>query len=317
MKKFLKIAGVLIGIILLFIIGVMSWVNFSGPKQHPTGSIDVELPTDSLSLMQGKKLAEIICAACHRSDNGTFDGKMFSKADSPLGELWTANITSHPTNGLGKYTNGELMYLLRTGIKKDGHYAGPFMPFTTISDHDLASVIAYLRSGPPSMKVSDAVRTSKPSFLVKALYKLGAVKPLPHSDKPIVAPPKTDQLAYGRYLATAVFQCHDCHSASFETNDPFNPEESVGFFGGGNPCPDPDFNAVPSRNITPHPELGIGNWSEEDFFKAVKAGIRPDGSALSIAMPRFALLDSVEVSAIWGYLQTVPALGESVATAGK
>ncbi len=317
MKKFLKIAAVILGIILLIIAGVASWINFSSPTIHPTGTIDVELPTDSLSLAQGKKVAETICAYCHRSNNGTFDGKMFAKAESAFGELWSGNITNHPTKGLGKYTDGELMYLLRTGIKKDGHFAGPFMPFTNISDHDLASVIAYLRSDPPSMKASDAVRTSNPSFLVKALYKLGAINPLPYDGKPIVAPDASDQLAYGRYLATAVYQCHDCHSASFETNDPFNPEKSPGFFGGGNPCEDPDFNIVPSRNITPHAEHGIGNWTEEDFFKAVKAGIRPDGSALSIAMPRFALLDSAEVSAIWAYLQTVPALGEPVATAGN
>ena len=317
MKKFLKIAAVILGIILLIIAGVASWVNFSGPTNYPTSSIDIQLPTDSLSLAKGEKIAEIICAYCHRSDNGILEGKMFMQSDSEFGELWSGNITSHPTKGLGRYSDGELAYLLRTGIKRDGHFAGPFMPFVGLSDNDLASVIAYLRSGPPSTQASDAVHTSHPSFLVNALFKLGAVGPLPYDGKPITAPPVSDELAYGRYLATAVYQCFDCHSASFETNDPFNPEKSPHYFGGGNLCEDLDFNIVPSRNITPHPELGIGKWSEVDFNKAIKAGIRPDGTALSVAMPRFALLDSTEVKAIWAYLQTVPVLGDQVAVAGK
>lgn len=317
MKKFLKIAAVVFGILLLIIAGVATWVNFSAPKIHSVSTFEVKSPMDSLSLARGGKIVETICAYCHRSDNGILEGKMFAKADSPFGELWSGNITNHPTKGLGRYSDGELAYLLRTGIKKDGHFAGPFMPFVGLADEDLASVIAYLRSGSPSSKASEATHVSHPSFLLKALYKFGAISPLPYDGKPIEAPAPSDELAYGRYLATAVYQCYDCHSGSFETNNPFEPESSPRYFGGGNLCEDPDFNVVPSPNITPHPELGIGQWSEADFYKAIKGGIRPDGTALSVAMPRFALLDSVEVKAIWSYLRTVPALGDPVAVAGN
>lgn len=188
--------------------------------------------------------------------------------------------------------------------------------FPNLSDEDVAAVITYLRSDAPSVQASDAKHASKHSFLAKALYKLGVFKPMPYEGKPISTPPKNDQIAYGRYLAVAVYECYACHSASFETNNVLEPEKSPGYFAGGNPIADHDFNHTPSRNITPHPENGIGKWTLDQFQMAVRAGARPDGSILSTAMPRVVMSDE-EMSAIWAYLRTVPALQATVAASGK
>jgi hypothetical protein len=63
------------------------------------------------------------------------------------------------------------------------------------------------------------------------------------------------------------------------------------------------------RNITPDSATGIGRWSEGDFVKAVRTGIRPDGTKLNEAMPfqQFSSFSDDEISAIWMYLRTVPA----------
>ena len=42
-----------------------------------------------------------------------------------FGEIHSANITQHTEYGITKYTDGELAYLFRTGILKDGQYAPP------------------------------------------------------------------------------------------------------------------------------------------------------------------------------------------------
>jgi len=39
------------------------------------------------------------------------------------------------------------------------------------------------------------------------------------------------------------------------------------------------FGALYSTNITPDKETGIGNYSDQDFLKAVQRGIRRDGHA--------------------------------------
>jgi hypothetical protein len=63
-------------------------------------------------------------------------------------------------------------------------------------------------------------------------------------------------------------------------------------------------NGVPAANLTP---TGIGKWSEADFAKALRMGIRPDGRILSAVMPwpyTRNLMDD-EIRAMWMYVQTV------------
>jgi len=86
------------------------------------------------------------------------------------------------------------------------------------------------------------------------------------------------------------------------------PEKTLGYFGGGNPVPDEDFITAISTNLTPDKTYGLGNWSEQEFHAAVKTGNKKDGSILKHQMPRFSQLSDEEVSAIWAYLQTIPAL---------
>ncbi len=316
MKRILKILGVLLGVIVLAIAGIAAWVSLSDMPVYPVQKLPVNLSVDSASLARGKNIVENHCAHCHRGDDGKLSGRLFSPESEGFGEIWSGNITNHPTLGLGRYQDGEIAYLLRTGVKRDGKLAGPFMMFPNISDEDLAAVIAYLRSDAPSVQASDEKHATKYSFLAKALIKLGAFKPLPYEGKPIITPPTSDQVAYGRYLAVAVYECYSCHSASFETNNVLEPEKSPGYFAGGNPISDHDFKQTPSRNITPHPEQGIGKWTPEQFQMAVRAGVRPDGSVLTMSMPRFSMPEE-ELSAIWAYLRTVPALQATVTASGK
>ena len=46
---------------------------------------------------------------------------------------------------------------------------------------------------------------------------------------------------------------------------------------GGAPLKTP-FGTFYAPNITPHPEHGIGRWSDRDFIRALRDGIRPDGA---------------------------------------
>ncbi|MCB0572597.1 MAG: c-type cytochrome [Phaeodactylibacter sp.] len=320
MKKTLKIAGIGFGILLSIVLIAAAWVQFTPMPVYDVVPPVVQLPTDSASLAKGKKVVELLCAHCHLGDDGKMSGRLFSPASDPFGEIWSANITQHPTKGIGRYTDGELAYLMRTGINRDGRIVGYMMCHPNMSDEDLASIVAYLRSGADIMQPSEAVHPAPAylsSFMVKALIKFGVFKPLPYDGKPISAPPATEQVAYGRYLATEFYECYTCHSANFETNNLLEPEKSPGYFAGGNPVPDEAFNTCISPNITPSKEHGIGNWTEDQFLVAVKSGTRPDGTLLQHQMPRFATLDDTEVRAIWAYLRTVPPVEESPLLAAK
>ncbi|MCB0577360.1 MAG: hypothetical protein KDC61_22565, partial [Saprospiraceae bacterium] len=257
------------------------------------------------------------CVLCHMGADGKLSGRQFTKADNPFGEIWAANITGHPEKGIGRYSDGELAYLFRTGVKKDGGFA-PFMMVPNISDEHLGALIAYLRSDAPLVQASESAPPApKYGFLAKALMKFGVFAPKLQEIRPIEAPDPGDQVAYGKYLSTAVFSCFECHSKSFETNDDYVPENSEGYFGGGNSIEDGSFDIVHSANITMSKAFGIGKWQQADFVRAVQTGQDPDNRILNPVMPRYAALSDTEISAIWAYLQTVPVLENQVQRIAK
>lgn len=316
MKKFLKVLAIIFSVFVCIIVLFALYINFSSLPVYEVKPLPVQVSHDSVAVQQGRKIVETVCYTCHKGSDERLSGAMISQPESGLGEIWSANITKHPTLGTGRYSDGELAHMLRTGINREGRYIGPFMLFPHMSDEDLAAVIAYLRSDSPITQPSEVSRP-KPdySFIAKALFKLGAFQPLPAPQQEILAPSPNDKMAYGKYLSTAVYACFECHSKSFETNDILQPEKSEGYFAGGNPIEDRDFNIVHSANLTPSKESGIGNWTKEDFTTAMRQGLRPDNRLLNEMMPRFTLLSDEERDAIWTYLRSLPAV-ESEAIAG-
>ena len=106
------------------------------------------------------------------------------------------------------------------------------------------------------------------------------------------AAPSADQqlVQRGEYLAKAG-DCVACHTA--KGGKPF---------AGGLPIATP-IGTVYSSNITPDKEHGIGNYSEEDFDRALRHGIRKDGASLYPAMPypSYAKVKPADVKALYAY----------------
>ena len=62
-----------------------------------------------------------------------------------------------------------------------------------------------------------------------------------------------------------------------------------------------------ASNLTPDQVTGLGSWSEADFVRAMRDGLRPDGAVLDETMPWRAyqrLLDE-ELAAMWLYLRSL------------
>ncbi len=75
---------------------------------------------------------------------------------------------------------------------------------------------------------------------------------------------------------------------------------------GGRPIKTP-FGAVYSTNITPDPETGIGKWTEAEFFRAVRQGVRNNGAHLYPAFPytTYTRMTDEDVRALKTYLFSV------------
>lgn len=311
MIKILKLLGLLI-LAFLVIIGLgAAYIQLSGiPTYENKAPEDFPVIADSANIAEGARMASMLCANCHRSDDGKLGGDYLSDV-AEFGEIWAPNITQHKVYGkINEYTDGELAYLLRTGIKKNGEYSPPYMvKFPHLSDEDLNNIIAFLRSDHPMVQPSDNdPPLCQPSFLTKMLCRV-AFGPLPWPTQPIVAPKETDKVAWGKYLALAKYDCYSCHSADFKTLNILEPELSEGFMGGGNRLLNLDGDEVLSSNLTMDKETGLGEWTEEEFIKTVRFGVRPDGrDAIAFPMLPYTRMHDKEVSAIWAYLQSIPVI---------
>ena len=73
-----------------------------------------------------------------------------------------------------------------------------------------------------------------------------------------------------------------------------------------------DGTMVTTMNLTPDEETGIGKWTEEQFVKALKTGIVPNGPALRNPMIPYVQLTDEEAKAIFAYLKTVPKIKHAV-----
>src|SRR5512143_1873882 len=265
MRKALRWLGIVLGAAVAVVAAAAAYVAVSPLPHYPVVKADFPVDVTPERVARGKRSVEMLCAACHMdSATGGLTGKRMPDVPPQFGEAWSRNITSHPVKGIGSWTNGEIAYLLRTGVARDGRYTPPWMvKLPNASDEDIRDIIAFLRSDDPLVQPRDVDdHDSKPSFFTKFLARV-AFKPFPYPAQPIVAPPPDDKVAYGRYLVNSRLLCYGCHSRDFATNDALRPERSPGYLGGGNAMPDIGGKLVYTANLTPDHETGIGGWTAD------------------------------------------------------
>lgn len=74
------------------------------------------------------------------------------------------------------------------------------------------------------------------------------------------------------------------------------------------------FGKLVTPNITPDKPTGIGNYTAEDFRRAMKEGVAPHGKRLYPAMPypAYAKISDADIAALWTYLRTVKPVRQAV-----
>lgn len=297
---------VAIGLAAFALIGAFTGLTDRGEALSPRTD-----PTKAAA--RGEKLAQLLCLPCHADGENRLTGRRMTDVPKLFGKIYSTNITQDSTVGIGRWSDGELTHFLRTGTRPDGSLA-PAMPrYPLMADEDLQAVVAYLRSDayPVQATATEAPKT-RYSLPVKLLAN-SIFKPLPYPTSPIAPPDTTDEVALGRYLADGVIGCYGCHSADFKKLDPLHPERSKGYYGGGNRLLGDGGKPVFSANLTFDDETGIGKThSREQFIRAVKLGVKHDGTALRAPMPPHPALTDREAGAIYAYLKTVPKLRNAV-----
>jgi len=170
MKRALKILGILVLLLVIIIAGAAAYVNFNGIPTYEVEEVKLKVePTPEL-VAQGEKLSSMLCNSCHYSDEtGKLTGKRMTDAPPDFGVIYSQNITQDKEKGIGHWTDGEIAWFIRTGIRPDGQYVPPYMPkLVNLSDSDLKAIIAFLRSDHRLVQPDKTEPPpSEPSFLTQ------------------------------------------------------------------------------------------------------------------------------------------------------
>ena len=151
------------------------------------------------------------------------------------------------------------------------------------------TVVVVLAAGIWIVRGPDPMAFVNGNEVALAAYKAGDPTGVP------VSLSKASLVERGKYLAEAA-DCMACHTSQ-------GGKDYAGGLGMRLP-----FGALYSTNITPDKETGIGNYSDQDFLKAVQRGIRRDGARLYPAMPfpSYTYMTDADALAIKAYLFSLP-----------
>ncbi len=295
MKKVLKWIGIVLGSLigLLLVVGAVLFMIGKSKmnKVYTVEPSNLTLPTDPESIAYGKHRAETLCEGCHGPDLSGVENWFNAP---PIGIIDSANLTSGE-GGIGAdFTTEDFVRAIRHGIDKEGKPI--FMvavPSTAqLSDEDLASIIAYLKTIPPVDHTVKAKHFTPLGFILFGAGKLGDLPAEVVSHDPhVTAPERGVTVEYGEYMANTN-DCRTCHGPNLN----------------GGPFPDPTITKI-SPNITPGGELAA--WSEDDFINAIRTGTTPSGYQLDpelMPWTTYSKFTDDELKAIWMYLQTLPKL---------
>ena len=266
------------------------------------------------AIERGKYLAIAAdCGACHTAPQGKpFAGGL--PIGTPLGTIYSTNITPAADFGIGRYTEEEFSRAVRRGIRGDGAHLYPAMPYTSyakFTDEDTHALYVYFMRAVEPVGAR-APETALPFPMNIRLSML--VWNLLFLDSQVFAPdPKQSaQWNRGAYLVEGAAHCSTCHTPRGFLMQ----EETSRALTGAQVGP------WYAPNITSDPVSGIGIWSKDDLAAYLRSGhlrgkAQAAGSMGEAVARSFQNLSADDIDAIASYIKSVPPVRDPAADVSR
>jgi alcohol dehydrogenase (quinone), cytochrome c subunit len=304
-----KRLGIIVAIALLLLLGALAYAFI---PTH-TRVITRAAAADAASIERGRYLAVAgDCTACHTAPGGQpFAGGL--PLGSPVGTIYSTNITPDKKAGIGTYTLDDFDRAVRHGIDQDGGSLYPAMPYPSyarLSDADLTSLYDYFMQGVAPASTEEHANAIPwplsihwPLAIWRKLFASEAESTRASFDAARYSDP---QIARGAYLVQGLGHCGSCHTPRSLTFKEKALDESSSQFLAGGPLID---GWVPV-NLRGNAADGLGNWSIEDIIATLKTGRNSNHAVMGqpmndVVLHSTQLMSDNDVQSIAKYLKTL------------
>jgi mono/diheme cytochrome c family protein len=319
-----KLVKTIVTVLFLVVIAGLLFVRFALPNVGEPEYLKVDATPERIA--RGAYLANsvAVCVDCHSQRDwskysgplvsGTVGkgGEVFDQSIGFPGRFYAKNITPY---GIGKWTDGEILRAITSGVSKDGSALFPVMPhpnYGKMDKEDIISIIAYLRTIKP---IENDVPESKVDFPMNFI-----LNTIPKRANFFKIPDSKNTVAYGAYLFNAA-ACFECHTKK-EKGTPVVGMELAGGF----EFPLPTGGIVRSANITPDKKTGLGNWTEEQFVSRFKIfgdstfvplNVKKGDGNTAMPWTMYGKMKTEDLKAIYAYIRTVKPIENKVVKFSK
>jgi mono/diheme cytochrome c family protein len=255
------------------------------------------------------------CVACHSIPGGKgFAGGL--KMGTPLGAIYSTNITPDPETGIGSYSLADFDLAVRHGIAKDGHHLYPAMPYPSYVKLVDADVVAlyrfFMKQVPP---VHQANLKSDIPALLSPRWPLAFWDFLFAPSAGYVA--KSDHDAAwnrGAYLVQGPGHCGACHTPrGVGMQEKALDESGANFLAGA------ALDGWYASSLRGDVRTGLNSWSTKDIGEFLEQGHNRVGSAFGsmtdVINNSTSYFSDSDIQAIAVYLKSLAATSAQQAVA--
>ncbi len=280
-----------------------------GPREVAQAASHVAANGGESAVMQSGRYLAIAadCAACHTAQHGRpFAGGY--PVTSPMGTIYSTNITPSTKGGIGDYTEADFARALRQGIRRDGAHLYPAMPYSDyagLTDSDIHALYTYFHQGVAPVDTPAPQTALKFPFNIRA--SLGIWNLFYLHRQPFVADPSQSALVNrGAYLTNSLEHCAACHT----------PRDFLMGQGTSNPLAGGSLGTWYAPNISSDPNSGIGGWSDQELKQYLRTGFvagkaQAAGPMAEAIDHSLQYLSSEDIDAIVAYLKQTRPISDS------
>ncbi len=207
MYTFLRI---LTALVIIGVIALLAFIFWPVQRTAPQADLPADYQVPDGAGEYAMQLAD--CAACHTAE----DGERFAGGraiESPMGVIYSSNITPDPETGIGDVTLDQFRAALYDGIGKDGEHLYPAMPYDNyrkLTEPDVRALYAYFMDEVPPVR--NAVSAAEMGFPFDQRWGIRAWKWVALGKAGFTPEFDDEQLDRGAYLVEGPGHCGACHS---------------------------------------------------------------------------------------------------------